>query len=76
VKKYMTTICRHVCHLRHLEMTSLDITSQRKDDDRILEMETIDLGDDTRQRVVIKILFTRGRPTEDDPIHLLRINDQ
>ena len=72
----MTTICRHVCHLRHLEMTSLDITSQRKDDDRILEMETIDLGGDTHQRVVIEILFARESPTEDDRIHLLRINDQ
>jgi hypothetical protein len=62
----------HVCHLRHLEMTSLDITSQTKDDDRILEMETIDLRDDTRQRVIIEILFTRGNPTEDDRIHLLK----
>jgi hypothetical protein len=31
-------------------MTSLDITSQTKDDDRRLEMETIDLGGDTHQR--------------------------
>jgi hypothetical protein len=31
VKKDLATICGHVCHLRHLEMTSLDITSQTKD---------------------------------------------
>jgi hypothetical protein len=53
VKKDMTTICGQVGHLRHLEMMSLDITGQTKDDGRIIEM-----ADDIRQRVVVDILFT------------------